>query len=259
MATRRQWTYEETRAAFALYFLIGASKADKRNPDVQRLAQALGRTPDAVAMKLCNIAANDENRISAGRVGLAHGAKLDRTIWLDYRDGGDEFLDGALTELAGAIGHTSVEFDSLAAVSRGLEDLPEGRERSSLIRQRVNQSYFRNALIDNYEGKCCLTNLSISALLVASHIKPWRVCDPKTERLAASNGLLLNALHDRAFDLGLMTIDQQFHVRIARCVPHDDESVRELWSYNGVEIRLPRTHPPAREFIEYHNDMIFKG
>lgn len=259
MTNRRVWTYEETQAAFALYFLIGASKADKKNPDVQKLAKALGRTPDSVAMKLCNIAAHDENRIALGRSGLAHGAKLDQIIWIDYKEGGDEFLDESLASLSRAVEHYDVTFAVSKLFTKGLEELPEGKERTTLVRQRINQHYFRNTLMETYDGACCLTQIAMPELLVASHIKPWRECDPKTERLAASNGLLLNAFHDKAFDQGFMTIDKQFHVRIARCVSHDEAATESLWRYEGTEIRLPRAYPPAREFIEYHNDVVFRG
>lgn len=78
--TRRNWTIEETRAAFALYLLLEPSQIDKRNSDIIALATALDRTPSAVALKLWNIAANDANRVESGRVGMSHGSKLDKEI-----------------------------------------------------------------------------------------------------------------------------------------------------------------------------------
>ncbi|SUA24417.1 Uncharacterised protein [Neisseria gonorrhoeae] len=47
-------------------------------------------------------------------------------------------------------------------------------------------------------------------LLVASHIKPWR--EDKDNRLNPRNGLCLNALHDKAFDRGLLGIDENFKI-----------------------------------------------
>ena len=258
MARDPNWSPEETRMAFALYFLIGPSKADGRNPDVQRLAQAIGRTPAAVALKLANIAANDKNRIAAGRAGMRHGSKLDRQIWLDFEGGGDAFMDEAVSDLERTVRTADVEFDSLAAVGCGLEEVPEGRERTALVRQRVNQRYFRHVLLEIYGGACCVTHLAVPELLVASHIKPWAACEPATERLAASNGLLLNALHDRAFDQGLMTIDQQYRVRISPRVRHGDQTDRWFWSFEGSKIALPSINRPGADFIEYHNDVVFQ-
>lgn len=86
---------------------------------------------------------------------------------------------------------------------------------------RVNQEFFRNTLLANYNSRCCLTGLSNKALLVASHIKLWKVSDPKTERLAPDNGLLLNALHDKAFDRGLITITKDLMIVVSGAVGHE--------------------------------------
>lgn len=66
--------------AFALYFLLAPNEVDRKTADIIRLANALGRTPDAVALKIWNIAANDPNRTSSGKVGMRHGSKLDKEI-----------------------------------------------------------------------------------------------------------------------------------------------------------------------------------
>ena len=52
-------------------------------------------------------------------------------------------------------------------------------------------------------------------LLIASHIKPWKVSDEKTERTNPQNGLCLNALHDKAFDKGLITINKKYEIIIS--------------------------------------------
>ena len=46
------------------------------------------------------------------------------------------------------------------------------------------------------------SGLAVPELLVASHIKPWKDSDSKTERTNPMNGLTLNALHDKRFDNG---------------------------------------------------------
>lgn len=260
MAAGQKWTHEETCMAFALYFLIGPSKADGHNPDVQALARALGRTPGAVALKLANIAAFDVNRTAQGRVGMAHGSKLDAAMWEEYEREGEPFLDYAL-DLLGHAGHgkVAIEFDSLASAERGLEHLPQSTERRALVRQRVNQSYFRDMLLEVYHKRCCLTGIAVPELLVASHIKPWAACESAADRLTARNGLLLDALHDRAFDRGLMTIDKNLRMRISSRVKHTAENDRWLWAYDGERITVPAGCRPAPEFITYHNDVVFQG
>lgn len=256
MAKRRNWTSEETRMAFALYFIIGPSKADGRNEDVRALANAIRRSPSAVALKLANIAACDKNRLASGHLGMSHASRLDHEVWAEYDGGGDEFLARATESLVHAVGDCG---GKLGAIAMELDGAPVGRDRLAMVTQRVNQDYFRSTLMDLYGGKCCVTGLAVPQLLVASHIKPWASCDPRTERLAASNGLLLNALHDKAFDRGLMTIDYDYRVHISSRVERTEETNRWLWCLDGERITLPRHHAPAREFIEYHNDVVFQG
>ena len=251
---RRNWTREETLMAFALYYLLPAKDIDKSGADIRRLANAIGRTPSAVALKAWNISAYDANRVASGRVGMRNGSKLDAQMWEEFSQKGDALIEEGLALLERTLGGEEVS----DAVSYAFVDLhPEGKERAAVRMERVNQQYFRNSLIRNYEGKCCLTGLSTSSLLVASHIKPWSACDPKTERLAASNGLLLNALHDRAFDKGLITLNKNLEIVVSSKLKHDSAANDLLYRYEGRKIQLPISMPPAREFVEYHNDVVF--
>ena len=70
------------------------------------------------------------------------------------------------------------------------------------------------AVMSAYNGRCCITGLSLSGLLVASHIIPWS--HDRDNRVNPRNGLLLSALHDKAFDTGLITIkDFDMTVRVS--------------------------------------------
>ena len=92
-------------------------------------------------------------------------------------------------------------------------EFPEGLDRETRVRVRVNQGFFRSAVLAAYESRCCVTGLSIPQLLNASHIVPWSV-DPKN-RTNPQNGLCLNVIHDRAFDNGLLTITPDLKIRVA--------------------------------------------
>ncbi len=253
MAHGTDWTWEETLMAFALYKIVGHSPR-KKDPDIIALANALGRTVDAVCYKIGNISANDKNVVDLGLSGWKNGSKYDRLVWEKYEELGDELLSDSLNLLTKTTkGHSP----SGRLVEYGLIDFREGSETAVVTKKRINQDYFRRNLLKNYSKRCCMTNLGIESMLVASHIKPWSKSDPKTERLAANNGLLLNAFHDRAFDKGLITIDANHIVRVSRKVKRNDETEQCLWAFNGKPIRLPEIHAPAKEFIEYHNDLIF--
>lgn len=127
---------------------------------------------------------------------------------------------------------------------------------------RLGQQHFRLAVLAAYNNMCCVTGLKNNELLVASHIKPWAVSDSKTERTNPCNGLCLNALHDQAFDRGLITIDKHYRIINSKLINEAimDDMTREWFEfYNNKKIILPDKYLPGEDFIEYHNDVIFKG
>src|SRR5690606_6882382 len=73
--------------------------------------------------------------------------------------------------------------------------------------QRIGQNIFRDSLMDYWQGRCPLTEISDPELLRASHIIPWSECTSDAQRLDVHNGLLLSALWDAAFDRALVTFD----------------------------------------------------
>lgn len=154
-------------------------------------------------------------------------------------------------------------YNGLAArpESDGRISLPAGNERVEQVRTRVNKDFFRRTLLAAYGGACCITGINVPDLLIASHIKPWRVSDPKRERTSPTNGLLLSSFHDRAFDKGLMTIDNRYIIHISPRLPELAPSGKtEEWlsAWEGVSIRMPEKFLPEKAFIEYHNDVIFQ-
>ncbi len=87
--------------------------------------------------------------------------------------------------------------------------LPQTTEAERLVVQRIGQDIFRASLLEYWQGTCPLTGITDPALLRASHIVPWRVCETDAQRLDVHNGLLLSALWDAAFDQGLVTFSDQ--------------------------------------------------
>ena len=149
---------------------------------------------------------------------------------------------------------TTVESVTLTLIAAEQQRI--GAERVTMIMARVNQEYFRNALITNYHDSCCLTGIRLNPLLMASHIKPWKA-STGFEKTNAANGLLLNALHDKAFDRGLLTIDDDYRVHVSSTVPHNPPNDQWLFRYEGERIAIPAINPPSHEFIEYHNTHVF--
>ena len=104
-----------------------------------------------------------------------------------------------------------------------------------------------------------MTGIAVPELLIASHIKPWAISDPKTERTNPRNGLCLNALHDKAFDKGLITVLPDYTVRVSsklKAYIHPD-GIFWLLQCDKQPIVKPEKFVPDRRFLEYHNDTVF--
>ena len=134
----------------------------------------------------------------------------------------------------------------------------EGKERLTLVKVRINHEFFRKTVKLSYDNKCCITGLSQENLLVASHIIPWS----KSLKHAVNpeNGLCLNALHDKAFDRGLLTISESFKVVLSPELlkKKKDGLIQQYFiSYHGKEVIKPNRFMPNQEFLQYHRDKIF--
>ncbi len=134
-----------------------------------------------------------------------------------------------------------------------------GEDRLAQSRIRIGQSFFRSAVLSAYNSRCCITGLSIPSLLVASHIVPWKLDKPN--RMNPSNGLPLSALHDKAFDTGLLTIEEDMTVRVSRkhAAIDDEFFSSSIESYDGQPICLPEKFGPDPEFLAYHRERVFQG
>lgn len=93
--------------------------------------------------------------------------------------------------------------------------------RTSVIEARRGQGKFRRN-VELLEGRCRLTGVTNPALLIASHIKPWRLCGSAQERLDGNNGLLLTPDADLLFDRGFISFQDDGEVLVSPRVNRDD-------------------------------------
>ena len=245
---KKLWTREEEIIVFNLYCKIPFQHSSKNHPDVIKIANLIGRSPSAVNMKIGNFGSFDATLKSKGIVGLTNASKLDAQIWSEFNNRWDEL---------------AFESERLIAKLQGqnqLDALPIGKEKIVAVRQRVNQNFFRRAVLAAYKNACCITGLSNSKLLIASHIKPWSVSN-ESEKTNPANGLCLNALHDRAFDKGLITVTPDYKIHVAKNIDDvcNGKSVERFFNvYDGRLIAFPEKFAPLKEFLTYHNDVIFQ-
>ncbi len=95
-------------------------------------------------------------------------------------------------------------------------ELAENPNSAACIMQMVRtrgiaQSLFRDVLLRAYQYRCAFTDISFPSVLEACHIVPWATCRPE-ERLDVRNGLLLNSVHHKLFDKGLVTVTKDYRI-----------------------------------------------
>lgn len=121
-------------------------------------------------------------------------------------------------------------------------------EVERLVRQRVGQDVFRESLMDYWGGACAVLGLTESALLRASHAKPWAECASDEERLNVFNGFLLAAHLDAVFDRHLMTFDQAGVAVFAQSITHETRACLGL----AGAVRLRWISPEHEPFLRVH-------
>jgi predicted restriction endonuclease len=255
------WSREQLLVAFNLYCRLPFGKLHARNPEIMRFAELIGRTSSALAMKLTNIASLDPAITSTGRSGLPGSSKADRAMWDEMQQDWERFALESQATIDSLTGTPQQTAEQLVA-----EYGPETRDtinysaenKSALAQVRVGQSFFRQSVLSAYQGRCCITGLSASRLLVASHIIPWSA--DNRNRLNPRNGLCLSALHDKAFDQGLITLTDDFKIKTSRelnALERTHFTDNWLLDLEGRSIKLPEKFRPLREFIDWHRKNIF--
>lgn len=131
-----------------------------------------------------------------------------------------------------------------------------GRERTTIVKARVDQQLFRKHVLEAYEYRCCLTELEEPALLVASHIRPW--ANAVEHRLNPSNGLCLSSLHDKAFDRGLITFNEHLEMIISPKLKKltSDIAIENFAKYEGKQLRQPVSYSPDMSQMRYHQKIF---
>ena len=94
---------------------------------------------------------------------------------------------------------------------------PNETERRGLVTSRVGQGYYRQQLIEKWDGKCAVSKTDILPILIASHIVPWSEGNDE-ERLDVENGILLSPLYDALFDKYLISFDDEGKIIISSSI-----------------------------------------
>jgi len=243
------WTRKELIVVFNLYLKLPFGKLDKRTPEVKELASLIGRTDNAVSMRLNNYAHVDPYHQKRGIIGLANGVRQVQPIWNEFIHDQErlvfeseqilaEYRRQSLEEM-----HPEIRFD--------VENL-KGETKERVVKTRVNQSVFREMILKTYSNRCAISGIDFPELLVAGHILPW--AEDKNARLNPENGICLSNLYDRAYEKSLICIDVDYKILVSKKLK--EASTKEYFNtffgrFENKLIQLPKSYHPRKEFLEY--------
>lgn len=243
---RKNWTRAEQIQALELYLRTPFGRIHNRNPDILNLSKVIGRTANAVALKMVNFAALDP---TIHQKGMGNYSKSDAALWAEFFTAPSSFLNSIPSALNADL------YEQESSLASDFEyEMREGTEIFRNVRTRKNQDYFRKMILVSYGGRCGLTGIANPELLLASHIVPWS--KNIEARLDPRNGVLLNALHDRAFDKGYITFEDDLTMIVSDKL--DLPSIaRPFFEYERLQ--TPERFAPDTAYLNYHRDNVFES
>ncbi len=241
----RKWTIDEVTLALYAYCHVPFNKANNTNPWIVKIANLISRTPAAVKMKIGNLGAFDPDLKQRGVVGLTGTSRIDEEVWNKYYGNWEQLVADSQV-IIGRLSNADIS---------AVIDFPPGSEEYYQAKRRINQSFFRDAVLSSYNNRCCVTGLNNSELLEACHITSW--ADNESLRTDPSNGICLNPLLHAAFDNLFMSITPDYKVVFSDLFLESctDEKFRAYFSYrNNSQIYLPDRFFPYRELLALHHE-----
>ena len=126
-------------------------------------------------------------------------------------------------------------------------------QKEQLVQARIGQGLFRQN-VKRIESGCRITGVKDKRLLIASHIKPWRI-STNAERLDGHNGLLLSPHIDKLFDKGWISFSEKGALLVSS---KDISSILEMWHIDPHQFVGAFTEK-QKHYLEHHQKQVFKG
>ncbi|NMM14205.1 MAG: HNH endonuclease [Rhodoferax sp.] len=146
---------------------------------------------------------------------------------------------------------TAFEQQVQAELSAMPEPAAQNTEVLRMVRQRVGQQAYRQAMLDYWGGACSVTGLALPQALRASHAKPWAECASDSERLDVYNGFLLSANLDVLFDSFLVSFTDEGELLVSEVITLSDQQKMGLAA--GMRLRwVSAEHRPYLRFHRQH-------
>lgn len=125
----------------------------------------------------------------------------------------------------------------------------------------IRNSVFQRRIPQIYDYTCSITGLRVESnyghsLIDACHIIPFRLEHDDT----IGNGIALCPNMHRAFDGGLITINDEYRVIVSDKFVENSCSSYSLRQYNNKELILPQntSFHPRKEVLRWHKEHVFE-
>lgn len=132
--------------------------------------------------------------------------------------------------------------------------MPLGAEY--LTKARLGQGAFRVLVTDAYQRKCAFTGERTLPVFDAAHIRPFAQSSPHS----INNGLLLRSDLHKLFDLGYITITEEFKVEVSKKIKEEFENDRDYYALHGNIMKVipgRREYLPSNDYIQWHNSHVY--
>lgn len=121
---------------------------------------------------------------------------------------------------------------------------------------------FKRQVVLNYQDTCAISKLKIASiseisLIDACHIIPFSISYDDT----ISNGFPLSPTLHRAFDRGLISIDENYKVIVSKSFIEQEKSVYSIKQFEGKKILLPNNknlYPNIEHFVWHQNNVFIR-
>ena len=177
---------------------------------------------------------------------------VDLSYYRNLDDKGDErqafqfILVSASSEAKGS------NIDNLSSDDTSEPSKPNITERQGLVTSRVGQGYYRGQILTRWEKKCAITGLSITTVLIASHIHPWKDATDE-ERLDVGNGILLSPNLDALFDKHLISFEDNGKILISKLL---NENQKDVLGLDGLSLR--EVYEDMMSYLALHREVFYE-
>lgn len=131
--------------------------------------------------------------------------------------------------------------------------IPDSRDDTKTL-----QAFYKDTLFNEFNHCCALCGIELPAMLIASHIKPFRDCAHIYEAIDHNNGLLICRNHDYLFDQGYISFNKEGIILISHALKStiDFENKYVVSTTSSLDSSLLTNE--RIKFLEYHTKHIYK-